>query len=358
MSREMRRVLHPGYQIKEYIEDVEMTQDEFAKRLGITGKQLSLLLSYQASITPDIAYKLSAMIGNSIEFWLNLQSNYDAYIVKLNSIEEIEKEKMIYSMIDKKFLKKLNIIDSSDNIDSGIYKIRRAALVSNLSMLTKNDIYSFCRTSTCRDEEPKNIVCRNLWISLAYRIAQQEEVQEFNEDLIIKKIPYFRSLTLENAEIIYPILKKELSECGVSLVILPALKNSNINGAIKWIDEKRVMMALNNRGKDQDKFWFSFFHELKHVLQKVKRKIIIGEDKNKINDEYELDVDNFARETLIPSLEYESFDDYSENGILKFAKKIKIHPGIVVGRLQNDGKIPHDRFNGLKAKYEIAMLND
>ena len=57
-----------------------MTMDEFSEGLGITVKELSLLLTQKASITPDIAYKLSGVIGNSVEFWFNLQSNYDDYI--------------------------------------------------------------------------------------------------------------------------------------------------------------------------------------------------------------------------------------------------------------------------------------
>ena len=35
---------HPGYYLTDIIEELEMTQDEFAKRLGTTGKTVSLLL--------------------------------------------------------------------------------------------------------------------------------------------------------------------------------------------------------------------------------------------------------------------------------------------------------------------------
>ena len=65
-----------------------MTQDEFAKRLGISGKQLSLILSENASITVDIAYKLSKLIGTSAQIWLNLQNRYDTYQLYLK--EQLE----------------------------------------------------------------------------------------------------------------------------------------------------------------------------------------------------------------------------------------------------------------------------
>ena len=81
--RNIKRVFHPSFYIKEYIEELEITQDEFSKRLGISGKQVNLILNKEANITPDIAMKLSMLMGTSVELWLNLQSKYDAYIVAL-----------------------------------------------------------------------------------------------------------------------------------------------------------------------------------------------------------------------------------------------------------------------------------
>ena len=136
--RKVKRVFHPSFYIKEYIEELEITQDEFSKRLGISGKQVSLILKEDANITPDIALKLSLLMGTSVELWLNLQSNYDAYIVTLKLEEEYENEKKIYKMIDKKFLKQLKIINDDDNIAKGIEKLRRQALVSSLSLLSSS----------------------------------------------------------------------------------------------------------------------------------------------------------------------------------------------------------------------------
>ena len=58
---------HPGYYLTDVIEELEMTQDEFAKRLGTTGKTVSLLLNGQTPLTNDLAMKISAMLGISVE---------------------------------------------------------------------------------------------------------------------------------------------------------------------------------------------------------------------------------------------------------------------------------------------------
>lgn len=83
---------HPGYYIKEIIEDSGLTQEEFAKKLNITPKQLSELIRGKQSISIDIAMKLSKLLGTSMNLWLNLQNSYDALISQINS-EEIKTQK-------------------------------------------------------------------------------------------------------------------------------------------------------------------------------------------------------------------------------------------------------------------------
>lgn len=348
-------VTHPGSYLKDYLEEIQMTQDEFANRLGITGKQISLILAESANITPDIALKLSKFMGTSVEVWLNLQASYDAYIVQLKQEKEYEEEVRIFEYIDRKFLKELKIIDNKEKKDIAISKVRTEIQVSSLSLLKNPDMCSLFRTSINKPEDEATTVCRNVWVSLAMKLAKEKEVDSFNEKKLIEFIPLFRKMTLENPETFYPMLDKMLCECGVALVLLPTLSRSNTNGVIKWIDSNKVMMALNTRGAYNDKFWFSFFHEIKHVLQQVKRKVIISEDEINLEDSLETEADLFARETLIPFDDYKKFNKYTPFYINKFANRIGIHPGIVVGRLQKDGKIEYSQFNNLKEKYKIMV---
>lgn len=356
MSEIINKIYHPGYYLKEYLEEVQLTQDEFAKRLGISGKQISLILSENASITPDIAFKISKLIGTSIELWLNLQSNYDAWKIELDAKENFEEEKKVYKMIDKKFLINLGIINKEDSIESAISKLRYASMVSSLTLHCNNDIYSFYRTAISTKEETiENIVCKNVWVSIASSIAKREVTKSFNEEKIKNCINTLRGMTLQDPNIFYSQMKELLNDCGVSLVILPSLKNSNINGVVKWIDNEKVMMALNTRGEYNDKFWFSFFHELKHVLQKAKRKMIVNQEDKQDDSVLELEADTFAKETLIPSKHIEELKYIDEKTIIDLANRISIHPGIIVGRLQKEKRIPYSKYNYLKCKYEIII---
>ena len=58
---------HPGYYIKEIVDESGLTQKDFAKKLGTTPKNLSLLIRGEQSLSIDIAMKLSIMLGKEMD---------------------------------------------------------------------------------------------------------------------------------------------------------------------------------------------------------------------------------------------------------------------------------------------------
>ena len=74
------------------MEESGLTQEDFAKRLDTTPKNLSLLIRGEQSLSIDIAMKLSRMLGTSVNYWLNLQNSYDALIAEFKSQEELLEE--------------------------------------------------------------------------------------------------------------------------------------------------------------------------------------------------------------------------------------------------------------------------
>ena len=94
---------HPGYYLKEIIDESGLTQEDFAKRLGTTPKNLSILVRGDQSLSIDIATKLSRMLGTTIAFWLNLQQAYDEKAAEFLSEEELKKEREVFKLIDYKY---------------------------------------------------------------------------------------------------------------------------------------------------------------------------------------------------------------------------------------------------------------
>lgn len=72
-----RIAFHPGQYIGELIEDYQMTQKEFAEKLGVSPKTVSKLVNGEQSISNEIAQKLEKLTNISMKTWLNLQNAYD-----------------------------------------------------------------------------------------------------------------------------------------------------------------------------------------------------------------------------------------------------------------------------------------
>ncbi len=74
---------HPGYYITEIIEDMGISQSEFADRVGIADKILDDLVKGRINISYGIAKKLSVMLGTSVDVWLNIQNAYEQKVLKI-----------------------------------------------------------------------------------------------------------------------------------------------------------------------------------------------------------------------------------------------------------------------------------
>ena len=72
--------VHPGEILREdYINEHDLTISEVAKGLGITRANLSAIVNGRAGISPEMAVKLAEAFGNTAQFWVNLQKNYELW---------------------------------------------------------------------------------------------------------------------------------------------------------------------------------------------------------------------------------------------------------------------------------------
>ena len=213
------------------------------------------------------------------------------------------------------------------------------------------------------DEQITQIACRRLAITKKSDLAlmawaqeariQAREITTAPIDIkgLISSIPAIRKMTVMGPDEFCPRIKKTLEDCGIALIFLPHLKGSFLQGAT-FIDGNKIVVGLTARGKDADKFWFSLFHELAHIVLGHIGKI------NGTTEQDEEDANNWSRDTLINPTAFAAFrrgGDYSESIVLTFAKEQQIAPGIVVGRMQREGMIKYSMLNDLKVQYEITV---
>ncbi len=350
---------HPGFYIEEIIEELGMSQEEFAKRLDVSAKTISKLVNALIPLSDDLADRISVMLGISAETFINLQKTYDLKVLEIERAEKLKEQRDIIKNIDYTYFVNHKILPPAKNVVEKIQRLCSFLIVSDLSVLKKPDLVASFRT-TVQTVTEKNIINANVWLQTAFNFGVKKDVKSFNEKKLRDAIPRIRKMTLMPPEKFLPELEKIFCECGVAFVLLPSLKNCGVNGAVKWCDEK-VILAINDRTMYADIFWFSLFHEIGHILQKKKTKVIISDKTlSQTSEDLEKEADQFARDVLLPQDEYEAFLNCGPHGftydrICFYARKMEIHPGIIIGRLQHDGYIPFSRFTNRRVKYQIIM---
>lgn len=78
----MYKPLHPGVHVKDILIDgAQLSVTDAAEKLGITRTALSRLINCHTGISSEMAVRLSKLLGNSIDFWVNLQAQYNIWEV-------------------------------------------------------------------------------------------------------------------------------------------------------------------------------------------------------------------------------------------------------------------------------------
>ena len=80
---EMHNPPHPGMVFRRlYLDPLELSVTEAAKRLGVTRKALSELVNGHSGVSPEMAIRISLATPSTAESWLSMQMYYDLWQAK------------------------------------------------------------------------------------------------------------------------------------------------------------------------------------------------------------------------------------------------------------------------------------
>ena len=69
---------HPGEVLsEEFLKPMSVSQSALARQIRVAPRRINEIVNAKRGISADTALRLSAFFGNSAEFWLGLQSDYD-----------------------------------------------------------------------------------------------------------------------------------------------------------------------------------------------------------------------------------------------------------------------------------------
>ena len=81
--------IHPGEYIREALDDLGITQMVLAKTLGVSAMRISHLVREERPVTAELALRLGQAFGQSPQYWLNLQADYDLKMARFAMTSEL-----------------------------------------------------------------------------------------------------------------------------------------------------------------------------------------------------------------------------------------------------------------------------
>jgi len=342
----------PGESIREQMEAYGWTQKELADRLDTTAQTLNRIFKGEQPITLETANRLELVLGAPARFWNNLEVNYRERISKLEERQRLQGD-----------LSWLKTIPTAELIGRGVLtktKDRVALLRETLAFYGVGSVSAWhkvwdrpavaARRSACFETRPG---AASAWIRLGELEAQKQDCQPYSRKKLIRGIAELRTLTrIDDPNAMAKQMRQICSGCGVALALVPEMKKVPWNGATQWLSPDKAMILLNLHGKGEDRFWFSFFHEVGHILNDSKKDLLINDGNH--DDPREDRAEQFAADTLIPPQHNDQIRAaQSEADIKVIASELGVAPGIVAGRYQF---LTHEwhRFNNLIRKFKWA----
>lgn len=337
----------PGETVREQILDRGMNQREFAARMGMSEKHISRLIHGEVQLTMDAARRLEMVLGLPAQFWCNLETIYREELARVEEENSMDTDIEIAKKMPYKEMAQYGWIADTSKWPERVINLRKYFEVAQLEFLRGTLVSGIaCRKLS---ETEKSDYALLAWVQKARIEARKILTKPVNEKRLAKVIPQIRAMTVLPPEEFGSKLVTTLAECGIALVFLPHIGGSFLHGAT-FGDKNKMVVGLTLRGKDADKFWFSLFHELAHVIYGH-----VGKMEGTTKQD-EACADEYAKNILIPKESFHAFimeQDFSQTSILVFARQERIDGGIVVGRLQKEGYLPYNRYNGLKTKYAL-----
>ena len=337
----------PGETIAQILRERHLSAEDLAERIEQSVEDVQALIEGRSTITLALARHLSRALGASVEFWMSRDYRYHETITRLqNSEGEWLSELPVSDMVKFGWLN----ARPSERVGAclrffGVPSVPAwRAAYGNLLNATA------FRTSQVFESQPGAVAT---WLRAGELEAATIACDSWNPNGFREALSKIRTLTRQkDPHRFIPKLREICAPNGVAVVVLRAPTGCRASGATRFISQKKALLQLSFRFLTDDQFWFTFFHEAGHLLLHGQTRLFL-EESGAPSTTQEDEASDFAVRTLIPTAEEPAMLSLPANtdAVIRFATRVGIAPGIVVGQLQHRGKLRKNYLNGLKRRF-------
>ena len=351
-------VSHPGKTLQSKLTELNMGSKEFAVRTGKPEKTISNVLSGESAITSDMAVLFEDVLSIPAHFWLNRQNQYDEAVARLKRVETIQLAVEWAKQFPYAEMAKLKWVATTTKMEEKVENLFKFFRLSSQEAFEnyyfKQKLKINFRLTLAHEKKPYSVAA---WLRQGEIQASKLNANPYNEKVLVSKLPEIKEIMANHRKDFFKELQLICLDAGVKVVYTPCLKGASLHGSTRWLADTPLIQMSAKYAKN-DIFWFSFFHELAHIIKHGKKYISleneIDYDVESVIEEQE--ADDFAiKWTFSKEQEQEVLNNLplNESDILNYAKKFKTHPAMIIGRFHHKKLLPYSIGNQFIEKIEI-----
>jgi HTH-type transcriptional regulator / antitoxin HigA len=318
---------HPGFYIKEEMEERGWSQRDLAFILGCSEQVINPILNGKRSISSEMAKALGDAFDVPAEFFANLQQAYDLAQAR-NPDPSVAARRLMQTAFPVRDMIKRGWIEQSD-ADMLNTQLQRFFDVPELAHAAKKPNYE--------DISPAQLA----WLYRVRQIAKSMNVPPYSQKNLSSSLTDLQMLLYSPEEA--RNVPRIMLECGVRFILVEKLPQADIDGVCFWLDSKSPVIGMSTRRDKIDNFWFVLRHEIQHVLEGhgQKREMVDtdleGEQSNMTEEEKI--ANQAAADFCAPTAKLDSFmlrkrPFFYEKDVIAFSRLLNRHPGLIIGQMQ------------------------
>lgn len=347
----------PGELIQEYLDSLDISARELARRCGRSGKLMAEIASGRAPIEPATALQLERVLGVSASIWSGMEAAYQLHQAKEAENRELEACYKWASGFPLKELAERDFIDRSGSKSDQVREMLRFFGVGSVKACDERVLELLDGDYRTSDSFKNDELSLATWLQIGERRATEIETKAYARDAFIKALTAIRELTLIPIDKALPKLIEQCAEAGVAFILEKPLNKVRASGVARWLSPRKALIQQSLRHKSDDHFWFTFFHECAHILLHSRRETFIDMTKGpgSGNPVQEAEANAWAADFLVPGPALKKFVrsfSKTDEEVEQFAAAHRVAPGIVVGQLQHAHVLGYNELNHLKIRYE------
>jgi HTH-type transcriptional regulator/antitoxin HigA len=198
----------------------------------------------------------------------------------------------------------------------------------------------------------------SVWLRQGEIEAAQMHCTPWNPKALRERLQEMRVFSkAKNPSYFLPRIRNMCAELGIAVVFVRAPSGCTASGATRFVYPGKAMVILSLRYLSDDHFWFTFFHEIGHLLLHNESLTFIDEEET-VPNEMEKEANTFSARVLIPEHRREELMDLKPNreSIIRFAYSVGVSAGVIVGQLQHHKVIKQNQLNFLKRRFDWPQI--